>query len=92
MEIPKEDEMKAQKWNYKTNSYEDYELPEGSLLHTSEMETLCKCASCGTEMVFGNGYCSLEIQAQNSDLGYCVCSNCHNKELARFGEYFKSAL
>ena len=70
----------TKKWNYKKRKYEEYELPEGALLHTDDMEKVCRCAGCGKEMTFGSGYTSLTIH-NSLGFGYCVCRKCHMEEI-----------
>ena len=84
--------MKAGKWNYETHAYENYELPKGSILFTYNMDAHCKCAACGSEMVFENGYSSLEIQDPERGFGYCVCPNCHSKEFIRYDAHRKQEM
>lgn len=74
--------MKAEKWNYETNKYDAYKLPEKAMVYTDNMEEMCQCASCGKEMVFGDGYTSLEIHT-DLGLGFIVCSNCYEQEFQR---------
>ena len=38
--------MKAFKWNFKKQKYEDYELPENCPLICHDMEKIINCANC----------------------------------------------
>ena len=84
--------MKARKWNYSNQEYEDYELPEGSILYTYDLDEHCKCAACGADMIYGKGYSSLEIEEPDRGLGYCICADCQNKERERREAYRKKKM
>lgn len=72
--------MKAQKWNPKKREYTPYELPEGAILYSSDMDVVTPCAQCGRKITFGSGYTSKQIHTEIG-FGYPVCENCHEKEL-----------
>ena len=74
--------MKAQKWNWHKHEYEPYELPEGSLMYSYDMDRKVACAQCGQEIAFGDSYTSFEIQ-NNIGLGYAVCGSCYKQEWRR---------
>lgn len=71
--------MKAQKWNFKTRKYYDYELPEGACLYGENMDQDIACAQCGRKMKFGDGYTSRQIHTKYG-FGYKVCKKCYEKE------------
>ena len=74
--------MKAGKWNYQTHQYDEYELPEKAMMYTDNMDEKCQCASCGKNMVFGDGYTSMEIHT-DLGLGLIVCEECYEQEFQR---------
>lgn len=78
--------MTAQIWNYEKQSYEPYELPEKSSVFEPNMDAVCSCASCGKEMLFGDGYTSRKIHTFMG-MGFAVCSQCYSKEWKEEQEY-----
>ena len=74
--------MKVQKWNYKKHNYETYELPEGSMMYSYDMDRKVACAQCGKEIPFGESYTSWEVH-NIIGLGYAVCENCYKQEWRR---------
>lgn len=74
--------MKAGKWNYQTHEYDEYELPKKAMMYTDNMDEVCQCASCGKDMLFGDGYTSLEIHT-DLGLGLIVCADCYEQEFQR---------
>nr|DAG39643.1 MAG TPA: hypothetical protein [Bacteriophage sp.] len=46
------------------------------------MDTLVSCASCFSDVVYGDTYTSMEIH-NAAGLGYAVCSSCYTRECAR---------
>ena len=73
--------MKIGKWNYETKSYDEYELPVGAKIY-AEDDVVVSCAGCGEKMVYGDGFCRLEIHT-NMGFGYQVCADCYLKEWKR---------
>lgn len=75
--------MNIGKWNYKTRSYDPYELPRGNvqLLH-DDMDAAINCASCGQPLIFGDSYTSQEIHT-GVGLGFPVCFSCYESETER---------
>lgn len=71
--------MKAQKWDFKTKKYYDYDLPEGACLYSNNMDKIVACAQCGRKMLFGDGYTSRQIHTEYGS-GYAVCERCYEKE------------
>lgn len=73
----------AKKWNFKTHSYEPYEIPKGWIcpLVGFDMNELVNCASCGKVMPYGDGFTSRRIHG-NGGFGYSVCAECNEKEWA----------
>lgn len=80
------DKKMARKWNWKTHKYDEYELPKKAMMYTDNMDEVCQCASCGKDMVFGDGYTSMEIHT-DLGLGYIVCEECYEKEWNRRKDY-----
>lgn len=72
--------MKAFKWNFKEQKYEDYELPENCPLVCHDMEKIINCANCREKFKFGECYCS-KIIHNEIGFGFPVCEKCYNKEL-----------
>lgn len=77
---------KAQKWNFKTEEYEPYELPDGVVLSWCPMDKVITCAECGKKMLYGDGYTSQKIHTV-SGMGYMVCKRCYDKEREERKEY-----
>lgn len=73
--------MKANKWNYQTHKYEPTEIAD-TVLYTENMSLIVHCAQCGKEIMYGDGYTSMEIHT-SLGLGYPVCEDCHAQELER---------
>lgn len=74
---------KAQKWNFKTEEYEPYEVPdEAALWGESSMDAdeVITCAECGKKILYRDGYVSRKIHAV-SGMWYAVCEQCWDKEL-----------
>lgn len=74
--------MMLRKWNYKTNVYDHYEIPNDwnvSIFET-DMGTTINCAECGKRISFGEGYTSRKIHSF-SGMGYSVCKDCYDKEI-----------
>lgn len=76
--------MKAKKWNPKTRTYYDYDLPKEACLCGDDMDKVIVCARCGEKMRFGDGYTSRHIHTVYG-FGYAVCEKCHDKELQVVG-------
>lgn len=76
--------MILKKWDYKTKSYKDYEIPNQWAVSTYcyNMEQVVNCASCGNKISWGNTYTSLEIH-NLLGFGYGVCKECYNEEWNR---------
>lgn len=74
--------MKAEKWNWHKHEYEPYELPEGSVLHCSDVKQVITCAQCGAKIEYGDSYSSWEVH-NSIGMGYSVCPHCYNHEWRR---------
>lgn len=76
--------MILKKFNYRTKSYEDYEVPNKWIIknYCDNLEQTINCASCGTELLYGDSYTSFEIHNLGG-FGYMVCNKCHNDEWQR---------
>lgn len=77
------------KWNYKTHRYDEYTPPieDGRYpLLVDDMAEIINCAQCGKEIVYGDGYVSMEIHTQ-AGFGYVVCEECYQKEWSRRSYY-----
>lgn len=80
--------MIIQRWNYHTHDYEPYK-PDPSwkiVLFTKDMEENINCTYCGLEMTYGQCFTSKELHT-HVGLGYPVCEECYEEELARFKKY-----
>jgi hypothetical protein len=75
---------KLGKWDYESQSYKDYEVPDHwkVSLYSSDMEEIISCCQCGENLEFGDGYTSKEVHTEFG-LGYMVCENCYNDERIR---------
>ena len=71
-----------QKWNPLTKKYLPYNPPAEWKLRTwcDDMKEVVNCAQCGTGLMYGRGYTSLQIHTEYG-MGYCVCGACYQKEL-----------
>lgn len=74
--------MKAGKWNYETNQYDPYDLPDGASCYEEDMGTVVACAQCGRKVTYGTCYTSFEVQTPHG-FGYAVCPECYEKEWER---------
>jgi len=74
--------MMLHKWNYKTNEYGPYEVPDDWNVSTFEadMGSIVNCAECGKSIMFGQGYTSRKIHTLFG-MGYVVCKDCYDKEI-----------
>ncbi|MFA5423136.1 MAG: hypothetical protein WC374_04705 [Phycisphaerae bacterium] len=74
----------AGKWNYKTHTYDAYDVPEGwhISMYENSLEAIINCAQCGCEMTFGSGYTSREIHSAYG-MSYAVCVHCYTSEKNR---------
>lgn len=72
------------KWNYDTNKYDDYTIPEDWHVNTVGfyMDEIVNCANCGVKTIYGYTYTSKEIK-DDLGFGYSVCGECHAKEWER---------
>ena len=72
------------KFNWKTREYEKYDVPEGAniALIRNDMESPIQCAGCFKSLKYGTSYASQELH-NSIGLAYCVCAECHEKELMR---------
>ena len=73
--------MLAQKFNLATKKYEPFEIPDESVLISTDMNLKIKCAECKKSITFGEGYSSQVIH-NSAGFGYSVCSDCHEKEIS----------
>lgn len=71
----------AQKWNFKKQEYEEYNLPYKATTYQISMSVIITCAACSKELLYGNGYTSRTIHTEHG-MGYAVCSNCYQQERA----------
>lgn len=74
--------MKCGKWNYKTKSYDDYELPERAMMWSDDMDLVIQCANCAKDIKYGDGFTSKEIH-NDLGMGYIVCESCYKQEIQR---------
>lgn len=80
--------MKAQKWNYEKKKYIEYEVPKNASMLEIEMDTIISCAECGEPVLYGGSYTSRVIH-NDVGLGWCVCEECHVKEVTKQFAYKK---
>lgn len=76
--------MKLKKWNYKTHTYDEYNVPDVWNVKTfsTDMEEEVNCVQCGKKLLFGSCYTSLEVHTEMG-FGYAVCEECYGKEWKR---------
>ena len=74
--------MKVHKWNYEKHIYIPYDLPEGSVLYSYDMDRRVACAQCGKEIIFGDSFTSFEVHSKLG-FGYAVCEKCYKQEWKR---------
>lgn len=69
------------KYNETKKTYEPYSVPEewNCPITCYNMRMYVNCARCGKEIMFGDGYTSMQIH-NDYGLGYTVCEECHEKE------------
>ena len=72
----------AFKWNYETQGYDPYELPEGASCFEADMHREVACAECGCPIEFGDCFTSLRIHTKGG-FGYAVCPDCYGIEMNR---------
>lgn len=74
--------MMLRKWNYKTNKYDPYEVPDdwNVSFFEADMGSIVNCAECGKSIVIGQGYTSRKIHT-SFGMGYVVCKDCYDKEI-----------
>lgn len=70
--------MMAKKWDYKTKTYEDYELPEDAKI-LADMDEVIPCAQCKRPHMYGDMYTSRQIH-NALGFGYGVCEMCYQEE------------
>ena len=58
--------MKLQKWNYKTHTYDEYNVPDewNVKTYSTNMEQEINCAECGKKVKYGDCYTSLEVHTE----------------------------
>lgn len=76
--------MKVNRWNYKTHSYDEFEIDTdffkvGIWFNNINEEINCVC--CKRPVRYGDTYTSLEWH-DNIGFGYCVCEECYDREHA----------
>lgn len=69
------------KYNETKKTYEPYSVPEewNCPITCYNMRMYVNCVRCGKEIMFGDGYTSMQIH-NDYGLGYTVCEECHEKE------------
>lgn len=73
----------AQKWIEEKKEYIPYMAPDGAVTISANLHDKITCASCKKSLTYGESYCSLTIHTSDGwALGYCVCKDCHAKEIA----------
>lgn len=80
------------KWNYVSHEYIPVEVPShwNCKTFSFDMEEKVNCPHCGRKTMVGDTYTSLEFHEQCFGFGYCVCSKCYEKELAKKREFSKN--
>ena len=77
------------KWNYVSHEYIPIEVPAhwNCKTFSLDMNEKINCPHCGKKLKVGDSFTSLEIHEQCFGFGYCVCSDCYNKEWIRRKEF-----
>ena len=78
--------LKVGKYNYETKQYDDYTLPDGACLIDDDLNKVICCAACGSKVILGDCYTSLEIHTDKG-FGFCVCHKCYQQEIERRAKY-----
>lgn len=75
--------MKINKWNFKLEKYELFEIPNNRkvCLYSDDIEQVIQCVNCGKELKVGESYTSLQYHS-DMGFGYCVCDSCYQDEWA----------
>ena len=71
----------AQRWVYEKQEYIQCILPDGCTTISNKLDDEIVCAQCNKTIAFGESYCSWVIHTPVYGLGYCVCPECHEKEM-----------
>lgn len=72
--------MKALKWDFEKNEYDEIEISDDACLIAWDMDEQITCPGCEKVIQFGDGYTSLQIHGRGG-FGYTVCKECYRKEL-----------
>lgn len=77
-----------QKWNYKNQAYEPYEVPDDWNVksYSEDMDEIVNCPHCGRKVTFGSCYTSREIHTPGGS-GYAVCGECYDAERIKEEEW-----
>ena len=77
--------MILHKWNYKTRTYDKYEVPNewDVTLFTNDMKKIVSCVQCGIKLEYGMCFTSKEVHTECTGFGYPVCSKCYEAEMDR---------
>lgn len=81
--------MKLKKWNFEKQKYEPYTVPSdwNVKCFAVDMHETINCASCGTELMYKDGFISRKIHSKIG-FGYVVCHDCYRKEWKEEKEYY----
>lgn len=74
----------AQRWLWDKGEYIPCILPDECTTIANNLGDKITCAQCKKSITYGDSYCSQVIHTPKYGLGYCVCSECHEKELKEF--------
>lgn len=69
----------AEKFDFETEKYEPYTLPDKASLYEQDLDEVIECASCGRNVVYGDCFTSDAIHNKRG-LGYMICPECYEKE------------
>lgn len=67
-----------QKWNFKTQRYDPYQVPDGTVLalYLEDMDTIIHCAGCFQPLQYGKSLTSRTLHNQMG-FGWPVCADCY---------------
>ena len=76
--------MKAKRWNYSTNDYDEYDVPDESDV---DVDQATVCANCGKMIPLRVAYKSKEIKRLNGT-SLPVCTDCFDVECTKRQIYY----
>lgn len=78
----------AQKWDFEKRKYETVEISDNCSTFEFGLERKVECPGCGKMITYGEKYTSRQYYTDYG-LGFCVCSDCKEKEWEEELQYKK---